>query len=117
MDSPTYEYHWVGFRVVWREARSPEPLTRRELFPNFLRMNLEEAPAGSGRYVRRMLRHLVTDPQTQCLPLILVWFTKDVGDLQMSSDKLGYGRCVVPIYQHPVLAHLLPNCYAAEADR
>ena len=66
MVSPTYEHHRVAFRVVWREARSPEGLTREELLPNFLLVNLGESPACSGCYFRRVLRHLISHPQTQC---------------------------------------------------
>ena len=63
-----------GFELS--KARGPEGLTYGELFPNFFRVNIEERPPRSARYFRCMLRHLVSDPQTHCLPLTLVWFAK-----------------------------------------
>jgi hypothetical protein len=70
MVGPANEHHRVGLRVVWREALSPEGLTYGELFSNFLPVNLDEWPAGSGRYFSRMLHHLVPGPQTQSVPLM-----------------------------------------------
>jgi hypothetical protein len=80
MVSPANEHHRVGVRVVWHEARSPEGLTYRELFSNFLPVNLEEWPASSGRYFRRMLHHLVSGPQTQ--------WRADWGDLVMARQRI-----------------------------
>jgi hypothetical protein len=93
-----------------------EGFTRTELFPNFLVTHLDPIPGCSGRYCLRMLHHLVSGSKAQCLPLSLVWFTKDVDNIQLPSHKLRYGYCTVPICQHPLLIHFFANGYGAQGD-
>jgi hypothetical protein len=109
MLSPAYEHRWICFQAVSRKALGPGAFTHKELFPNFLVVNLEEVSAGSSGYCLRVLHHLVSDPKTQCSPLSRGWFAKDVSNIEVPSDELCHCHCIVPIYRHPVLAHFLAN--------
>jgi len=109
MVGPTYEHYRGGFRVVLRDPLGPKSFTRRELFPDFLLMNLDPISRGSGGYCLRVFHHLASDPKTQCLPLSLVWFAKDMSNTEVPSDELCHCYCIVPVYRHPVLAHFLAN--------
>jgi hypothetical protein len=88
MLSPAHKHRRICFRAIPPKAPGPEGFTRKELFPNFLVVNLEEVSAGSGGYCLRVFHHLVSDPKTQCLPLSRGWFAKDVSNIEVLSDEL-----------------------------